>query len=87
MNEFTLYFTLGWEHVLDLQGYDHALFIIALALTFQLKEWKGLLGLVTFFTLGHTISLYLASTGWLPIPQETVEVLIPFTICLSLIHI
>ncbi|GAB5401083.1 MAG: HupE/UreJ family protein [Aureisphaera sp.] len=80
MNDFSLYFKLGLEHVLDLQGYDHALFLIALAITFQIKDWKRLLGLVTFFTLGHTLSLYLASKGILPISAGIIEILIPATI-------
>ncbi|MEL6812522.1 MAG: HupE/UreJ family protein [Bacteroidota bacterium] len=80
MEDFQLYFTLGLEHVLDLEGYDHALFLIALTITFQIKEWKRLLGLVTFFTVGHTISLYLASKEILPVSAGLVEVLIPATI-------
>ncbi|MBX2827798.1 MAG: HupE/UreJ family protein [Flavobacteriaceae bacterium] len=80
MNDFSLYFKLGLEHVLDLEGYDHALFLIALAITFQIKDWKRLLGLVTFFTLGHTLSLYLASKGILPISSGIIEILIPATI-------
>ncbi|MDC8005959.1 HupE/UreJ family protein [Aureisphaera galaxeae] len=87
MNDFTLYFKLGLEHVLDLEGYDHALFLIALAITFQIKDWKRLLGLVTFFTLGHTISLYLSSKGILPLSSGVVEMLIPATILATALYV
>lgn len=87
MNDFSLYFTLGLEHVLDLKGYDHALFLIALSITFQPKEWKRLLGLVTFFTLGHTCSLYLSSKGIFFLGPEIIEILIPTTIFLTALYV
>ncbi len=87
MNDFSLYFKLGLDHVLDLGGYDHALFLIALAIAFQIKDWKRLLGLVTFFTLGHTLSLYLASKEILPLSSEVIEILIPATIFISAVYV
>ena len=54
MNEFELFFVLGHKHVLDLEAYDHVLFLAALTLSYDLGQWKRLLGLVTLFTLGNT---------------------------------
>ncbi|MCH9660431.1 MAG: HupE/UreJ family protein, partial [Bacteroidetes bacterium] len=86
MNEFTLYFTLGLEHVLDMQAYDHMLFLVALCASYSLGSWKRLFLLVSLFTLGHTASLYLASRGWFPISSEWIEILIPITILLTAVY-
>ncbi len=83
MNQFELYFLLGLDHVLDINGYDHLLFLVALALPYTLKDWKQVLWLVTIFTVGHTLSLFLASFGWLRIRSDYIEFLIPITILLA----
>ncbi|WP_235296384.1 HupE/UreJ family protein [Portibacter marinus] len=86
MSDFTLYLTLGLEHIADLQAYDHMLFIISLCAIFQLKDWRKLLLLVTAFTIGHSITLALAVLDLLIVDQDLVEKLIPITIiitCLS----
>ena len=62
-SEFGLYLRLGLEHILDLGAYDHILFVIALAAVYSLKEWKHMLVLVTAFTIGHSITLALATLG------------------------
>ena len=36
--DFRLYFKLGLEHILDPQGYDHILFVIALCAAYSLKS-------------------------------------------------
>ena len=63
MDEFILYGTLGLNHVLDLSAYDHLLFLIVLAVIFKFSQWKKVLWMITFFTLGHSITLGLASYG------------------------
>lgn len=60
MSDFAFYFNLGLDHVLDINGFDHALFIIALTVPFAFKQWKTVLLLLTLFTIGHTISLLLS---------------------------
>lgn len=80
MNDFQLYFKLGLNHVLDLQGYDHMLFLIVLVLSYTFKDWKKLLWLVSLFTAGHTFSLLLSSYKLLNANMNMVEFLIPFTI-------
>jgi hypothetical protein len=80
MSEFELFFALGHKHVLDLNAYDHVLFLGALALTYQVNQWGRLLGLVTLFTAGHTISILIAYYGLFQPPVQLVELLIPISI-------
>lgn len=83
--DFSFYLKLGIEHILDLNGYDHMLFVIALCSTYPLKQFKKLLLLLTAFTLGHCLTLILAGLGWLKLPQDAVEFLIPLTILITAI--
>ena len=54
MSEFWLYFKVGINHVLDINAYDHVLFLIALMIPYAFKDWKRVLLLVSLFTIGHT---------------------------------
>ena len=76
MSEFWLYFKLGLHHVLDINGYDHVLFLIALMVPYAFKDWKRVLLLVTLFTVGHTLSLILSVFGVVYINPTLVEFLI-----------
>tara|TARA_A100000171_G_scaffold52821_2_gene73386 strand:+ start:1058 stop:1636 length:579 start_codon:yes stop_codon:yes gene_type:complete len=80
MSDFWLYVRLGLEHVLDWNAYDHTLFIIALCASYTLKTWRRALVLVTLFTLGHSVSLALATYQVVTIDSSWVEFLIPVTI-------
>lgn len=80
MSDFWLYLKLGLGHVLDLQAYDHVLFLVVLTVGYQLKDWKRVLFLVTIFTLGHTFSLLLATFDIVQVNKKLVEFLIPGTI-------
>lgn len=80
MNTFELYLRLGFEHIADINGYDHILFVCMLVLNYQIGQWKKLLVLITSFTLGHTVSLALAVTGILSVNAPLTEFLIPVTI-------
>ncbi|MEY4462460.1 MAG: hypothetical protein RLY98_1000 [Bacteroidota bacterium] len=80
MSEFWVYFQIGLQHVLDIQAYDHVLFMMALVLPFTFKDWKRLLFSVTLFTLGHTTALLLSVYEILVIKATIVELLIPITI-------
>ncbi len=77
---FSTYLELGFEHILDIQGYDHIVFVIALCALFPIKEWKRLLILVTAFTLGHSLTLALAVLEQVKFNREVIEFLIPVTI-------
>lgn len=80
MEGFIFYIKLGFYHVMDLGAYDHILFLFALALPFNFKQWKAVLILVTIFTIAHCLSLALAVYGLLAVSAAWVEFLIPITI-------
>jgi len=80
MTNFEVYFELGLHHVLDWNAYDHVLFIAAFSVLYSLQLWKKLLGLVTAFTIGHTISLCLAHYELFSPAAKWIEFLIPVTI-------
>ena len=72
----TGYGALGVEHILT--GWDHLLFVLALVL---LIGWgRSLLFTVTAFTLGHSVTLALASLGLVDLPQGPIEALIALSI-------
>ncbi|MFC2188807.1 HupE/UreJ family protein [Peijinzhouia sedimentorum] len=83
MDQFTLFLKLGFEHIADVKGYDHILFIVALCAIYTIKDWKGILWMVTAFTLGHSVTLVLATFELIYMKQEIVEMLIPITIFLT----
>jgi len=70
----------GINHVLDINAYDHVLFLIVLTVPYLFKDWKRVLLLVSVFTLGHTLSLVLASYDLVRVKVSLVEFLIPITI-------
>lgn len=80
MSDFWLYFNLGFHHVLDWKAYDHILFLIVLCAAYSFSSWKKLLILVTLFTLGHSLSLLLASYNVVSVSGKVIEFLIPITI-------
>lgn len=79
-SEFLTYLRLGFAHIADLAGYDHILFVAALTGGYALSAWRRLLWLVTAFTLGHTVTLALATFRLVSIDAGLIEVLIPATI-------
>jgi len=70
----------GINHVLNINAYDHVLFLIALTVPYMFKDWKRVLILVSTFTLGHTLSLVLAAYDIVRIDGQIIEFLIPVTI-------
>lgn len=80
MQEFLHFFYMGMRHVLNVHGYEHILFLIALLVPFEFKDWKKILILITLFTLGNTISLLLSVYGVVYINQHILNVLIPVLI-------
>jgi hypothetical protein len=83
MSEFETYLWLGFHHIADVNAYDHIVFIIALCAVYQPWQWRVVLLLVTAFTAGHSITLALATLGFIPIPAKVIEFLIPVTIFLT----
>ncbi|NRA31191.1 MAG: HupE/UreJ family protein [Parvularculaceae bacterium] len=86
MQGFPVYLQLGFEHILDVAGIDHILFLVALCASYRFEQWRSLTVLVTAFTLGHSVTLALAATGTLTIPSSIIEFLIPTTILATAIH-
>jgi len=86
MSEFWVYFQIGLQHVLDIQAYDHVLFLIALVVPFTFKDWQRILVLVSIFTLGHTAALLLSVYEIIVIKENVVEFLIPLTILLTAVY-
>ncbi len=86
MNTFELYFTLGLEHISDLNAFDHILFIIALVSSYSWREWKPILILVTAFTVGHSLTLALATLNVVSVSEPLIEFLIPLTIALTALY-
>ncbi len=83
MDDFKIFVELGWDHILQADGLDHKLFIIALASLYLLSDWKKVLILVTAFTIGHSVTLALASLNVVPVHTEFIEFLIPVTILIT----
>ena len=83
MSEFAFYFDLGLDHILDVRAYDHIAFIIAFAAIHQLSNWKKVLILVTAFTIGHSITLALATLKLISVNSDLIEFLIPVTILIT----
>lgn len=83
MSSFFLYFSLGFDHILDPNGYDHVLFIIALCAVYLIRDWKQVLILVTAFTIGHSITLALSTLQIVNIRADIIEFLIPLTIFIA----
>ena len=83
LDEFQVYLQLGFRHIADLAGYDHMLFIAALAIPYAPRDWRRLAILVTAFTIGHSVTLALATLRLVSVPTRLVEALIPATILIT----
>ena len=83
LSEFQVFLRLGFEHIADIRGYDHILFIVALCAGYELRHWRKLLILVTAFTVGHSVTLVLATLRLININASLVEFLIPLTIFIT----
>jgi hypothetical protein len=80
MQDFKLYFGLGTEHILQWEAMDHILFVAALCLRYQIRDWRKVVVLVTAFTIGHSLTLALSALHLVHINPRLIEFLIPLTI-------
>lgn len=80
MNEFLTYLKIGIDHILNIKEYDHALFIITLALTHASQEWKKMIILLSAFTIGHCSTLILSTLDVFHVDSPIVETTIAITI-------
>ncbi|MFP9115980.1 HupE/UreJ family protein [Flavobacterium sp. RHBU_3] len=89
---------LGMHHISE--GTDHLLFLLVLLLTAPLtivgKKWgqnkgfkqslKKILTITFAFTIGHSITLALATLGWVKLPSGPIEIIIAFSILVTAVH-
>lgn len=74
------YFVLGFEHMA--MGLDHLLFVTGLFLLWSARRQgvRVLVGLITGFTVGHSLTLALLSLGWLNLPVRAIEAWIALSV-------
>ena len=70
---FTDFLREGFRHVVPL-GLDHILFVLGVFLLS--RKWKPLLWQVSTFTVAHTLTLGLATLGYVHVPASVVEPII-----------
>lgn len=86
MSDFSIFCAMGIEHITDLEGSDHILFITALCARYLVQDWKKLLVLVTAFTLGHSVTLALSTLDIIAVPTQVTEFLIAVTIIITALN-
>lgn len=91
--------TLGATHILE--GADHLLFLLLLLLTAPVVARSGrrakvrpplaataqVARVVSGFTLGHSMTLALASIGWVSVPSRWVELAVAASIAVAALHV
>ena len=77
------YLRLGVEHLLT--GWDHLAFVLALLLLVAGR--RLLLGTITAFTLGHSLTLSIAALGLVALPPAPIEMLIALSILILAIEV
>ncbi len=70
----------GFQHILDVGGYDHMLFLLVMFTPLEIKNWKTILLWVTAFTFGHSLTLALSTFEIVQIPSYIIENCIALTI-------
>ena len=86
MYDLIFYLELGLLHVLDWNAIDHMLFLCALTIVYNFKDFKTVFWIVTFFTFGHTFSLILSAFDLFKPSSQLIEFLIPTTIILTSLY-
>lgn len=92
VNTFVSFLGEGVVHLLV--GLDHLLFLLVLVIpvslsrsgTLRSRVW-GLTGVVTAFTLAHSITLALSALKWVSLPIDWVETVIALSITIAAINI
>ena len=75
-SSFGRFFAMGVRHILS--GYDHLLFLAGVLVV--LRRWRNVIQTITAFTVAHSITLALATTGMVAAPSRLVEPLIAASI-------
>jgi len=74
---------MGFQHLLDFNGYDHMLFLWMSFLTFTFSQYKRAFFQVTLFTLAHSLTLAISVFQWVPFSTAWIERFIALSIALS----
>ena len=80
MKDFGLYFTWGLQHILTWEALDHILFVAALCLRYQFRDYRKIIILITAFTIGHCTTLVLSSLNIVNVKTSLTEFFIALTI-------
>lgn len=81
LGEFVSFLRHGLHHVLT--GYDHLLFLAALALA--AARWRDLFRIIALFTLAHSVTVTVSALGWVRLPSWAIEPVISGSIvCVAL---
>ena len=82
IDNFLSNFQDGVYHILNINSYDHILFLIVLTVPYLFKDWKRVFILISMFTAGHCISLALTIYDIINVNLKLIELLIPISILL-----
>ena len=83
IDQILFYLKIGFNHIMDINAYDHLLFLASISIIYSFRTWKKLFWIVTFFTVGHSMSLFISSYGIYKPNTDIIEFLIPVTIIIS----
>jgi hydrogenase/urease accessory protein HupE len=86
MEQFIAFFKEGFFHILDFNGADHILFLLAVSAIYKIHELKQLAWVSLSFTIAHSVTLALTLLDVISIPSEIVEFLIAATILFTCIE-
>ena len=86
MQEFKIWFEIGFDHIINYQALDHILFIVVLTVIYDIKMIKKIIILITAFTVGHTLTLILSTLNLIQYDQKIIEFAIPLTIAITAIN-
>ena len=83
MEEFKTWFSVGFDHILNIQALDHILFVLALVVIYKPTRIKQIVLLITAFTVGHSITLIISALELISYDQKIIEFAIPLTIVIT----
>ena len=86
MIEFWIYFENGFRHILNLLTCKHILYLVVLTVSYESKDWRKLLLLVSFFTIGNMVALVLSFFGVIVIKLKLIGFLTPIIILLIALY-
>ncbi|MEL6803516.1 MAG: HupE/UreJ family protein, partial [Bacteroidota bacterium] len=86
MSDWLFFVRMGIDHIWSEDAYDHILFLITICATYKPKAWRQLVVLVTAFTIGHALTIFLASLYGSALSQPVTEWLVGLTIVLGAMY-